>query len=226
MKGASAKASEPRYMPSSPLPTASGAPLRAPIRRFCSPANRKPSAKAPCSRGRTLRTATTGSFTRLSSCVTRCATTSESVSDWKMAPSAFSSSRKTLKFSMIPLWTTATLSVACGWALNSVGLPCVAQRVWPMPIVPASGSPASLAREVAQLALRTPSRDLAILERCDTGGIVAAVFQPLQGVDDQACDGLTPDNPNNSTHASMVSLAGREGATPPCEGTINFGDAL
>ena len=39
------------------------------------------------------------------------------------------------KFSMMPLWITATRSRVsrCGWAFFSVGLPCVAQRVWPMP---------------------------------------------------------------------------------------------
>ena len=29
--------------------------------------------------------------------------------------------------------------VACGWALVSLGSPCVAQRVWPMPVVPRTG---------------------------------------------------------------------------------------
>ena len=29
----------------------------------------------------------------------------------------------------LPLWTTLTRPVLCGWALRSVGAPCVAQRV-------------------------------------------------------------------------------------------------
>ena len=37
VKGASASASEPRYISPSPKPTASGAPWRAPIRRSSSP---------------------------------------------------------------------------------------------------------------------------------------------------------------------------------------------
>ena len=43
---------------------------------------------------------------------------------------------------MMPLWMTTTLPVQsrCGWALFSFGLPCVAQRVWPMPNVPWSGA--------------------------------------------------------------------------------------
>ena len=52
---------------------------------------------------------------------------------------------------MIPLWTTASLGEACGWALVSVGLPCVAQRVWPMPIAPPSGASASFASRFLSL---------------------------------------------------------------------------
>jgi hypothetical protein len=44
-----------------------------------------------------------------------------------------------LEFSMMPIWTTATRSVAIGCALVSFGTPCVAQRVWPMPIEPPIG---------------------------------------------------------------------------------------
>ncbi len=42
---------------------------------------------------------------------------------------------------MIPLWMTAILrrpSDRCGWAFRSVGPPWVAQRVWPIPVVPAA----------------------------------------------------------------------------------------
>ena len=41
---------------------------------------------------------------------------------------------------MIPLWTTATRPVAssCGCALTSDGAPWVAQRVCPMPTLPAN----------------------------------------------------------------------------------------
>jgi hypothetical protein len=42
-------------------------------------------------------------------------------------------------------------AVACGWALRSVGAPWVAQRVWPMPIVPASGSSQSRASRLFSL---------------------------------------------------------------------------
>src|SRR5262245_25473551 len=85
------------------------------------------------------------------SCVTRWATTSVSVSEPNFVPVLSSSSRSSRKFSMIPLWTTARRSVACGWALSSVGRPCVAQRVWPIPIVPVSGARASLASRLRSL---------------------------------------------------------------------------
>ena len=68
---------------------------------------------------------------------------------------------------MMPLCTTASRSVACGCALLSVGRPWVAQRVWPMPIVPASGSLRELGFEVVQLAFGAPARELAALQRGD-----------------------------------------------------------
>ena len=55
---------------------------------------------------------------------------------------------------MIPLWITATVPSAerCGWALRSVGPPCVAHRVWPMPMVAAgSGRSASTFSRFASL---------------------------------------------------------------------------
>jgi hypothetical protein len=61
-------------------------------------------------------------------------------------------------FSMMPLCTTATshFSSVCGWALRSVGGPCVAQRVWAMPNVPSTGrSPmAASSRAILPAALR------------------------------------------------------------------------
>ena len=92
--------------------------------------------------------------------------------------------------------------MACGWALLSVGRPWVAQRVWPMPMVPASGSRASLRLEIAQLALGAPAGELAALQRGHAGGIIAAVFQPLERIDERARDRLTSENAHNAAHAS------------------------
>ena len=75
---------------------------------------------------------------RATSAPTRCATVSVSVSLANSTPAASSSARSSAKFSMMPLCTTAMRPVAsvCGCALRSFGAPWVAQRVWPMPVVP------------------------------------------------------------------------------------------
>ena len=63
-------------------------------------------------------------------------TTSVSVSLENSIPASINWFLSWLLFSIIPLWTTATLSVICGWAFFSSGVPWVAQRVWPIPILP------------------------------------------------------------------------------------------
>ncbi len=84
---------------------------------------------------------------------------------------------------MMPLWTTATRSVAIGWALVSVGRPCVAQRVWPMPIVPCTGSLVEPTREVGELAFGAAALDAAVDQGRDAGRIIAAIFEPAQPFD-------------------------------------------
>ena len=61
---------------------------------------------------------------------------------------------------MMPLCTTTMRPVQsrCGWAFSSVGRPCVAQRVWPMPYSPSSGLVAMTSSSRASLpALRRSS---------------------------------------------------------------------
>ena len=84
---------------------------------------------------------------------------------------------------MMPLCTTASFSVACGCALFSVGRPWVAQRVWPMPMVPDERLAREPHLEIFQLAFGAPARQHAVLERGDAGGIVAAIFEALERVD-------------------------------------------
>ena len=117
---------------------------------------------------------------------------------WRPSPS--SSRRSSLKFSMMPLCTTASFSVACGCALFSVGRPCVAQRVWPMPIVPASGSRARRGFEVFQLAFGAPPREHAVFERGDARGIVAAIFEALERIDQLRRSRLAADDSDNAAH--------------------------
>ena len=119
---------------------------------------------------------------------TRCSTISVSVSVWNTVPFFSSSSRSSRKFSMMPLWTTATRSVACGWALFSVGLPWVAQRVWPMPVCPSSGSASQPLLQVLQLALGAAALEMLAFERGDAGGIVAAIFKTFERIHQLLCN--------------------------------------
>src|SRR3990170_1621453 len=65
---------------------------------------------------------------------------------------------------MIPLWTTATRPVLCGWAFVSEGRPWVAHRVCPTPQLPAIGwrETRSVRREsfpsLLRMSIRPPSR--------------------------------------------------------------------
>ena len=60
--------------------------------------------------------------------------------------------------------------------------------------------------QVLELAFGAPPLQLAVLEGRHAGGIIAAVFEPLQRVDNRACDGARPENPDNSTHPKIPSL--------------------
>ena len=54
--------------------------------------------------------------------------------------------------------------------------------------------------EVLQFAFGAPARQRAVLERRDAGGIIAAIFEPLQRIDQLAGDRLMAENSNNSAH--------------------------
>ena len=74
----------------------------------------------------------------------------------KLAPSARSRSRSSVQFSTMPLSTMCTrreLS-SCGWAFASVTRPCVAQRVWPMPVVAVGKWPFTRAATASRQVLR------------------------------------------------------------------------
>lgn len=105
-------------------------------------------AKSPRKIAIERRTASRSPCPAASSASTRCAITSVSVSEastWPFATRAAASSRW---FSMIPLCTMATFPVqsTCGWALRSVGAPCVAQRVCPIAAPAETGASATIER--------------------------------------------------------------------------------
>ena len=108
---------------------------------------------------------------------------------------------------MIPLWTTAIRPEAsvCGWALRSFGAPWVAQRVWPMPVVP-------VIVRVGQFLVQVldPAGLLGDLQRAvgaddrDAGRVVAAVLQPAQPLDDDVQRRPGTDVTDDAAHARRV----------------------
>ena len=161
-----AETSEARKFSPSPIPTTSGELRRAATRRPGSSALTATSVNAPDSRWQAARMASARSPVSASVDSRRCATTSVSVSEVMTTPRSASSLVSSAKFSMIPLWMTATRPPleTCGWALMSVGPPWVAHRVCPIPVVEGSiGSAASSDRRFSSLPafLRTSSAPLA-----------------------------------------------------------------
>ena len=56
--------------------------------------------------------------------------------------------------------------------------------------------------EIDQLALGAAAVEMAVFDRGDAGRIIAAIFEPLQRVDDQGRDGLLADDADNSAHSA------------------------
>ena len=135
-----------------PRPRTTGLPLRATTMHPGCVRSMTAIPYVPSTTASALRTASGRSS--VPAVATRWAITSESVSDANFAPCSSRRSRIDVAFSMIPLCTTAIRPEpsVCGWALTSLGSPCVAHRVWPMP-VPRSAAGRSIARRVATLPL-------------------------------------------------------------------------
>jgi len=69
--------------------------------------------------------------------------------------------------------------------LISLGRPCVAQRVWPIPHLtePLVGGLPDLFLQRFNPADRTDDLGLPFVDNGDTTGIVAPVFEPFQAID-------------------------------------------
>src|ERR1700750_2811858 len=94
----------------------------------------------------------------------------------------------------MPLTTTWTRSVVskCGWAFSSVTRPCVAQRVWPMPVVAGDAATATPPRPASSSTLATGARrraevpggadraQLPVGLHGDSCGVLSAVLELLQ----------------------------------------------
>jgi len=60
--------------------------------------------------------------------------------------------------------------------------------------------------EIAQLALGTPTRELPAFQRGHARGVITAIFEPLERINEQARDRLPAENAYNSAHASGYLL--------------------
>ena len=139
-----------------------------------------------------------------SSAASRWATTSVSVSEARWTPAAVSSSRSSAKFSMIPLWMTATPAVL---GSRAGGRCCrSARRAWPSGCGRSRSSSracGSLPSRVSRLAslpafLRTSS--VAVADDGDAGGVVSAVLQAPQARHDDLQSLLLTDVSDDSAH--------------------------
>ena len=59
--------------------------------------------------------------------------------------------------------------------------------------------------EGPDLAAGPPPSDLAVRDHGHPGGIVAAVFEPPQGLDQARLDGCLPDNTDDAAHGLVLS---------------------
>ena len=77
----------------------------------------------------------------------------------------------------------------------------------PARVADAGGAGQRLATEprlqIDQLAFGAPAREMAVLDRCDAGGIVTAIFQTLQRIQQLAGDGVAPEYSDNAAHGFL-----------------------
>jgi hypothetical protein len=60
--------------------------------------------------------------------------------------------------------------------------------------------------EIAQFSFGAPDLELVVfINDCDPGGVVAAIFEFPQPIDDERHHLLVPDVSNNSTHAFAIT---------------------
>ena len=88
--------------------------------------------------------------------------------------------------------------------MRSVGPPWVAQRVWPMPVVPlASGSVLEVVDEHLQLAGALARAEVAVVvDHGDARGVVAAVLEALEAPEEHFEALVVTDVSHDSTHAT------------------------
>ena len=63
-----------------------------------------------------------------------------------------------------------------------------------------------LAREILELALGAAALELAMVDRADARRVIAAIFEPLEAVEQPLRDVGPSDNPDNPAHLSRNSF--------------------
>ena len=204
VKGASASASEPRNISPSPGPKASGLPRRAPIIRSCSPANRMASANAPSSRASAASVAETGSIpcSRLrvnelrhglrvglgdegAALRLKLAAQGQEVLDDAVMDHRHAAGRMGVCIGLVGRAMRRPAGVAdARLALHRLCRHQLAQAV--------------------DLAFGPPAADGAIVQHRDAGGVVAAIFEPLQPVDQRPCDRAAGENADDAAHLPVT----------------------
>ena len=134
---------------------------------------------------------------------------------------------------MIPLSTMWTRSVQSGWgcALRSEGLPCVAQRVWPMPVVASEiwsrdrRAAVRLARvhgltQPAEVADRPHRLEPAVDDERQAGRVIAPVLEALESVHQElaarALAYISDDAAHNALLYFRVGASFNRKEPPPC----------
>ncbi len=118
---------------------------------------------------------------------------------------------------MMPLWTTATRSVAIGWAF-CLGRLAVRR---PARVADADRAVHRLAfepgGEVGELALGAAPLDAAVDQGRDPGRIVAAIFEPPQPLDQLGRDRRLRDDADDAAHQPFfpASAVARSAAARP-----------
>ena len=110
---------------------------------------RSPARMRRAARGSTALTASSGDVPASTCSLTRCATTSVSVSLSNTRPRAWQRLAQRLEILDDAVVDQRDFLRRVRMRVDVVGAPCVAQRVWAMPVVPGAGSAASTATRLA-----------------------------------------------------------------------------
>ncbi len=160
-------------------------------------------ANAPCSLGSTAATASWGDAPRSTSRATRWPTTSVSVSLSNCAAFAnqlIAQRPEVLDDAVVDQCDGAhDVRVRVADGRRAVRRPARVSNA-DAPVQRVGGQ---LTREIVELPLRPAPDELAVIDGADTGGVIAAILEPLEPVEQPLRDVAIPNNPYNSAHLSQ-----------------------